>query len=441
MRPTFPERFNLADYYLFDRLNEGLADKDAIRFGDRRFSYGRVADQTRRFAGLLMAADVRRGERVLIVLPDTPAFAWVFFGTLARGAVVAMGNPDAPFESLATLVRYTRATAIVTVPKVAEPLAQAFAAEPAAYEEVRTVLVVADVPTGGDCEGAVSVPDAPRFGALAPALAKAEPLAPARTPVVHRDEPAIWLFTSGSTGEPKANVHAHRDFAYNTEVYAKRTVGYRQSDVTVSVPRTSSSGTRPARTSCSFRGQRHGRSLQRASDAGVARRGDADVQAHRRHQRADPCSGNARVRRRGPRARLKQGSISPASASRSRRARRSRARSSHAGWSASGAGLRRHRLRRGRYHICASNRPGEVVPGSLGRPVEGYELRVLPERRGPGATPCAPGGIGVLWVRGDSASMGYWLDRGKSFHAPSSAEWCRTGDLFSIDDRGYLYCR
>ena len=438
MRPTFPERFNLADYYLFDRLNEGLADKDAIRFGDRRFSYGRVADQTRRFAGLLMAADVRRGERVLIVLPDTPAFAWVFFGTLARGAVVAMGNPDAPFESLATLVRYTRATAIVTVPKVAEPLAQAFAAEPAAYEEVRTVLVVADVPTGGDCEGAVSVPDAPRFGALAPALANAEPLAPARTPVVHRDEPAIWLFTSGSTGEPKANVHAHRDFAYNTEVYAKRTVGYRQSDVTVSVPRL-------------FFGYATGTNLMFPFAVGAT--------AGLFSERPTPESLVAAMRMYKPtvvtnvptmlgkllefdaaaRARCEAG-LDLASVRFSL----------SAGEALPGPLLSRWLERFGSevydgigsaemFHIYASNRPGEVVPGSLGRPVEGYELRVLPEDAvGPGATPCAPGEIGVLWVRGDSASMGYWLDRDKSFRT-FFGEWCRTGDLFSIDDRGYLY--
>jgi acyl-coenzyme A synthetase/AMP-(fatty) acid ligase len=91
------------------------------------------------------------------------------------------------------------------------------------------------------------------------------------------------------------------------------------------------------------------------------------------------------------------------------------------------------------FHIYASNRPGDVKIGSLGKAVAGYELRVLPEEaEGPGAAPCAPGEIGVLWVKGDSVSQGYWLDRDRSwktFHG----HWCRTGDLFHVDEEGYLY--
>jgi acyl-coenzyme A synthetase/AMP-(fatty) acid ligase len=91
------------------------------------------------------------------------------------------------------------------------------------------------------------------------------------------------------------------------------------------------------------------------------------------------------------------------------------------------------------FHIYASNRPGDVKPGSLGKVVDGYELRILPEdAEGPGAAPCGPGEIGVLWVKGDSVSLGYWLDRDKSwktFHG----HWCKTGDLFRIDEEGYLY--
>src|SRR5689334_18029087 len=56
--PTFPEDFNLADYFLFDRLAEGLGGKDAIRFGERRYTYADVAERTRALAGFFAAAGV-----------------------------------------------------------------------------------------------------------------------------------------------------------------------------------------------------------------------------------------------------------------------------------------------------------------------------------------------------------------------------------------------
>jgi acyl-coenzyme A synthetase/AMP-(fatty) acid ligase len=90
------------------------------------------------------------------------------------------------------------------------------------------------------------------------------------------------------------------------------------------------------------------------------------------------------------------------------------------------------------FHIYCSNRPGDIRPGSLGRAVEGYELAILPdEATGPGAARVPPGEIGILWVRGDSVAHGYFRDRDKSwktFHG----QWCRTGDLFAVDDAGYL---
>ncbi len=233
---TFPDRFNLADYFLFERLREGLGSKLALRFGAYAYSYDDVARRTRAFAAALEEADVRRGERVLIVLPDVPPFAWAFFGTLARGCVVAMGNPDSPTESLEYLVEYTRATAVVTVPRVALALRERMRAGTVG-REVRRVWCTPEVTalTGNeDPAGPCDVNDG-MFRCLARDLAAIDPM---RAPTLtHRDEPAVWLFTSGSTGEPKANVHSHRDFAFNTEVYAKRTVGYARDDVTVSVPR------------------------------------------------------------------------------------------------------------------------------------------------------------------------------------------------------------
>src|SRR5258708_14893713 len=156
MPPTFPERFNLADHLLTERCREGLGGKVALRFGERCYSYDDVARRTRAFAAALEEADVRRGERVLLVLPDLPACAWAFFGTLARGCVVAMANPDAPIESLYYLVDYTRASALVTTPRVASALRDRMRSG-AVGREVRRVWCVSDVPAlTGDAH-----PDAP----------------------------------------------------------------------------------------------------------------------------------------------------------------------------------------------------------------------------------------------------------------------------------------
>ncbi len=125
--PTFPDDLNLADYFLFDRLGEGLGDKDAILFGERRYTYAEVAARTRALAGFFASAGVCREERVLIVLHDTPAFAWAFFATLHHGAVVAMGNPEAPAADLAYLIEYTRATVLITIPRVAAAIQPALA--------------------------------------------------------------------------------------------------------------------------------------------------------------------------------------------------------------------------------------------------------------------------------------------------------------------------
>jgi benzoate-CoA ligase family protein len=440
--PTFPEHFNLADYFLFDRLREGLGGRTCIVYGARSYSYELVALRARAFAGALARSDVRRGERVLLALPDVPAFAWAFFGALARGCVVAMANPDAPAEALHRLLEYTGATALVTTPRVWRELrSRAERASPASGGTLRRVWGVLEataldehaggVDPDGDCEDLGA-----QFRSLPSELRQFDP-GPA-PPITHRDEPAVWLFTSGSSGEPRANIHTHRDFAYSTEVYAKRTIGFAPGDITLSVPRL-------------FFGYATGTNLMFPLAVGACaalygERPTAAVVARaiERYRPTVLTNVPTMIRRLLELDEERRGAGQPGLDLSSVRF------SLSAGEALPEPLLRRWLDRFGgdvydgigsaeMFHIYATNRPGDVRPGSLGKAVEGYELRLLPQHaEGPGAVPVALGEVGVLWVKGDSVSQGYWLDRDKSWRT-FFGHWCRTGDLFRMDQDGYLY--
>lgn len=436
-KPTFPDDFNLADYYLFDRLADGLGEKAAILFGDKKYTYAEVAERSRALRAYFDEVGLRREERVLTILHDTPAFAWSFFATLHQGATVAMGNPEAPAADLSYLVEYTRASVIVTNPRVAAAIAPSIE-----KDRVRAVVLVPEVPTGGDVEGDVSVPAAnflaiPLIVALERGRAALRdglgPPAPTK-----RDDVAIWLFTSGSTGRSKAAIHTHRDFAFNTEVYAKKTVGYRRDDVTVSVPRL-------------FFGYATGTNLMFPFAVGAT--------TALFSERPTPESLAAAIERYKPSVvtnvptmmgKLLDDDDARAAAGRPRLDFSSVRFHLSAGEALPPALLERFTTRFGgevydgigsaeMFHIYCTNRPGDVRPGSLGRVVEGYEIKILSsDASAPGEPELPRGETGVMWIKGDSVAMGYFEDRDKSW-ATFSGHWCRTGDLFKMDADGYLY--
>ncbi len=439
MTVTFPDDFNLADYFLFDRERDGLGAKRALIFGARSWTYSAVADRARALARFLIDAGVRPEQRVSIVLPDVPPFAWSIFATLAAGGVVTMGNPLAPTDDLRKVLDYVRATVLITTPDVAAQLAPHFDELP----NLTTILLAPDVVTGADPEARCDVPDAMREHVTRRrvlSLDQAIDLADrslTELPRIKRDDPAIWLFTSGSTGRPKAAMHTHRDFAFNTEVYAKGTVGYREDDIAISVPRLYfgyATGTnlwfpfavgatvglfseRPTADSIAAAIARYrptivtnvptmlGKLLD--LDDELRERGDAlDMSCVRFHLSAGEALPEPLLRRFIDR---------------------------FGGEVYDGIGSAEM------FHIYCTNRPGDVMPGSLGRAVDGYTLKILPEEADAAGGPALPTGeIGVLWVKGDSVAQGYFQDRDKSWRT-FHGHWCRTGDLFHIDERGYLW--
>jgi benzoate-CoA ligase family protein len=426
---TFPEVFNLADYFLFDRLKEGLGAEVALRFGDRTWTYAEVAARAEAVATLLRDAGLRHEERVLIVLPDLPPFAWSFFGVLKAGGVIAMGNPDAPSGDLAYLTEYTRASVLVTVPRVVTALHEGLRTSP----WLKAVFVVPDAATGDDPEAEVGFDTVPgmRSETLSSALAFVQ-RSGRRAEVVptRRDDIAVWLFTSGSTGKPKAAVHTHRDFAFNTEVYAIGTVGYRRGDICVSVPRLFFGYATGTNLMFPFR---VGASVGMFSERPTVESLTAAIAKYRPTVLTNVPTMIGKL--------LEQGSAVDLSSLRF---------CLSAGEALPPALLTRWTERWGvevydgigsaeMFHIYVSNRPGDVKPGSLGRVVDGYTLKVLPTgAAGPGAAPVASNEIGVLWVAGDSVAIGYQGDRDKSWQT-FHGRWCCTGDLFRVDEEGYLW--
>ncbi|HEV7862929.1 MAG TPA: AMP-binding protein, partial [Acidimicrobiia bacterium] len=194
------EWLNIAELFLTRRLTEGRGERVALRLPEALVTYAELDGLANRFGNLLSDLGVRQEERVVLALPDTAEYAAALFGILKIGAVAVMVNPGLSPDGLAAMVELSRARVAVVPPGAAPP--------------VRHAVVVGD--------------------GAAPHLDCRDGLDPART---HRDDPAIWLFSGGTTGRPKAAVQTHGSFANTTELYAKRAMGWREDDITLSVPK------------------------------------------------------------------------------------------------------------------------------------------------------------------------------------------------------------
>ncbi len=426
---SFPEKFNLADYFLYDRLEEGLGDKKAILFGDRSWTYSEVANRTTALQHWMKSFGINKEQRVLIILPDSPAFAWSIFATLSHGAVVAMGNPDCTKDDLSYLIEYSRAAAVITIPRVAELIRD----ELQASDSLKGLLLVPEVASFDDPEGKCELSDSLKSSCTEVARLADIVNQPASSRIISntsRDDVAFWLFTSGSTGKPKAAVHSHRDFAFNTEAYAKATVGYQRDDITVSIPRLYfgyATGTNllfpfsvgataglfseyPSPETLTQFVEHYSATIVTNVPTMIGKilefEGNLDLSSVRFHLSAGEALPETLMTRFSERF---------------------------------GQDIYDGIGSAEMFHIYCTNRPGDIKPGSLGKVVDGYEIKILDkDAQGPGAKELAPGETGVMWVKGDSVAHGYFQQRDKSWET-FHGHWCRTGDLFRLDEQGYLY--
>ncbi len=408
----YPERFNLARWLLEDNATR-RGPQRAVRSESRDLTYTQLSGEVERVQSVLQELGVSPEDRVLLVLPDVPEFVTTWLAVLRGGAVFAMVNPLLPADDYEYYLEYSRAPVAVVHETAWENLSQVLSRA----RHLRHVLTVGFTPppevNGISCSA---------YEALVPA---ADSVAPFDS---HRDDLAGWLFTSGTSGKPKAALHFHQDFAWNIDRYAKQVLAMSESDITMAVSKL-------------FFGYATGTNLMfpfavGAQTALFSERSTAEnVVAQARRYRptmlsAVPTTLNGILQ-------LSEASVKEAFSSLRMVI--------SAGEALPPELLVAFQERFGveildgigsaeMFHIYISNYPGDVKPGSLGRLVPGYESRIV----GSDGHEVAVGEPGELWIKGGSTAAGYWLAREKS-RRTFRGDWTITGDLFRCDPDGYYW--
>ncbi len=406
---ALPERLNVADWFLDRHVREGRGGRTAVAGVGPPLTYAELAERAGRVAAAWQELGVRPGDRVLLILPDSPDWLACFFGTIKMGAVAVPVNPFTRASDYAYYVSDCR-------PRLAVVEAESFA-------ETLRVLQVPDpgfrvVTVGGRAPGCESLEDW---------LARCRPMNEAQS--TKPDDLAFFLYTSGSGGQPKAAMHRHRHMLATSDAFARQVLGLQADDVAFSASKL-------------FFAYGLGNAGYFPFSAGAA--------TVLLPERVTPEKLFAVVERHRPTLFFSVPTIYGAMlrAAEGKRPPLDSVRACVSAGEALPAELfARFRERFGReildgigttemLHMFMSNRPGAARPGSCGPLVPGYEARLVDDEGGD----AKDGTMGNLWVRGASAFAGYW-DKPELTARARQGDWVVTGDKFTRDSDGFFcYC-
>ena len=209
---------NAACWFVDRHLHEGRAEKAAFVEGDRRLGYGELAERSDRMAGLLARHGVRPEERAALIALDTLDWPVIFWGCLKAGVVPVAINTLLTTDQYRHVLADSRARALF----VSAPLLEAVRPALGDLPHLREMFVIgADPGNGGD----------PAWHDFAAELAASGPV-----PAVEAglDDCAFWLYSSGSTGQPKGVRHVHSSMRGSAETYGAQVLGIREDDVVFS---------------------------------------------------------------------------------------------------------------------------------------------------------------------------------------------------------------
>ncbi len=407
---AIPRNYNFAADILKRNLDAGRAGKTAFIDDRGQYSYGDLAARVDRFGQVLKSLGMRREERVLICLLDTIDWPTAFLGAIKAGVVAVPVNTLMTEDDYRFMLNDSRARLLV----VSEALYPKFVDAIKESDDIEHVIV-----SGDNAHGHLLFADLL-------AAAKAEPVTAATT----RDDMCFWLYTSGSTGKPKGAVHTHANLKLTDDLYAAPILGIKENDICYSVAKL-------------FFAYGLGNALTFPMSAGATtvllpQRPTPDLVADllKKHgvtifyavptfyaaflaSPAAPQRDDVKFRRC-----VSAGEALPTDISRR--------------WSERyGVDILDGIGSTEMLHIYISNRPGDVKYGSTGKPVPGYDVRLVDDD---GKIVTTRGEMGELQVCGPTSAMMYWNNREQS-RATFLGEWTRSGDKYVEDEDGYfVYC-
>jgi benzoate-CoA ligase family protein len=412
---TIPRDYNFAADILKRNLDAGRGNKPAYIDHRGQYTYAELADRVERFGAMLRSLGMRREERVLICLLDSIDWPTAFLGAIKAGVVAVPVNTLMTEADYRFMLNDSRARLLV----VSEALYDKFASAIRDSDHLEHVIVA-----GGNAHSHLSF-DA-LMGEAKNGFRSGENITAATT----RDDMCFWLYTSGSTGRPKGAVHTHADLKLTDALYAAPVIGITENDICYSVAKL-------------FFAYGLGNALTFPLSVGattvlLAARPTPDAVAELLKKYkvtifyavptfyaaflanpAAPERSELKIRRC-----VSAGEALPAEIGRR--------------WSERyGVDILDGLGSTEMLHIFLSNRPGEVKYGTSGRPLPGYDIRLIDDD---GNVVTKRGDMGELQVRGPTSALMYWNNREQS-RATFLGEWTRSGDKYIEDENGYfVYC-
>ena len=420
-----PDVFNMATVLVDRHVEEGRGDRVAIYFGDDVITYAELQRRVNRAGNMLRAQGVDIEDRVILLTADRPEFVESYVGAMKIGAVPVPINVMSMPEEIEYYVNDSRATAVVIDADLAPRVLQI--KDTCRY--LKRIFLVGDADDSVRPERTLSLSPAPGTLMLSYEHEFAEASDSLEAEPTSKDDASYWLYSSGTTGQPKGAVHLHGDMVYCTRTWLQHVSQPTEADINYSASKLPFSYGLVNGLYQPLLGGTAVVLVAEPSGPKVVAETIAQYRPTilfsvptlynlilREHE-----AGNLKIDLSSIRCCVSAGEALPA-------AIYDRWRERFGVEILDGIGSTEFG------YIYIQNLPGHARPGSSGQVLPGYRAKIVDEDE----NPVPDGEIGELYMQSDSFAAQYWRKRERSketFRGP----WLKTGDRYTRDSDGYYY--